>query len=135
RLARVFVQPFTFRRAEFHQPARGGAAAGRRSGAEVLDGEIKERGEALPQRAHAERLLQRLQIFARVALVGDEEQRFLAAEGIVETAALYAGVARDVRQRRAAHALAPELLEGNAQDVVVVELARSHGWSLSVSSS
>src|SRR5262249_47525564 len=89
-----------------------------------------ERGEALAQGAGGERLLQRADIVAGVALVGGQEQRFLAAEGVVEAAALHAGVARDVGQRRAAHPLAPELVEGDAPHVGMVELARSNGWLL-----
>src|SRR5207237_10594497 len=116
--------------AQLHQAARGGAAAGRGAGAEVFYGLVEEGGEALAQGACSKRLLQRADIVASVALVGDQEQRFLAAEGIVETAALNAGVGRGVGQRRAAHALAPELLEGDAQHIVVVELARSHGFLL-----
>ena len=117
-LPRLLVQPLPFGRAELHQAARGRTSPRRRAGAEVADGQVEERGEALSQGPRAKRLLQRRQIFGRVAPVGDEEQRFLAAEGIVETAALDAGVARDVRQRRATHPPAPKLIERDAQDVV-----------------
>src|SRR4029077_9955830 len=99
-------------------------AARRRAGTEVLDGQFEKRREALAQCPRAERLLDGAEIFARIALIGAEKQRFLAAEGVVETAALDARVTRDVRERRSTHPLAPELIERNPQDLVVVELTR-----------
>src|SRR5262249_1493625 len=120
-LARVLVQPLAFDRAQFHQSPRRGTSAGRRAGTEVFYGQIEERRKALPQRPRAECLLQQDKIFARIALVGGKKQRFLAAKSIVETAALNARVTGDVRERRSTHPFAPELIEGNAQDVVVVK--------------
>src|SRR5690606_5240170 len=84
---------------------------------------MEECCEALSQGPRAERLLNKSQVLVGVALVGAEKQGLLAAEGVIETAALDTSLARDVRERRATHPFTPKLLECNAQDAFMIELS------------